>query len=389
MKLQEKNKQLYIDKEAVSALGFLQEGLLYPVVSLMNKKETEEVVKTGMHNGVSYPCPFLLSPSGRRNEEILKSAKNGEVIDLICNGDRVGDIKVDEVFPIDKEERLSQIGAILEEKDYIARRIGSYALSGRVNIQNDITLYKQMIQDKKEKLQAKKITGVIFYANPIHRVHEKILREEFNDSDMIVIFLLRYHKEDFLGFDIRKKSLELVLDNFLSKERICVVPLDATYLFSGDNKMILYALIAKNFGCTKIMLGQKAQGLSVYYNHRTRHSVFDSLKGIDIEVKILDEYAYCTKCRCLLNTRSCPHGQHHHIIYSTESILKFFKMGIIPPTILVRREVSALILKTLFPERLEEMKQIYYGALPSDGVFSEDVQEDFYAKLIDLYQIRN
>ncbi|MCE3038516.1 sulfate adenylyltransferase [Helicobacter anatolicus] len=389
MKSQEKNKQLYIDNEAVSALSFLQEGLLSPVKKLMNKKETEQVVKTGMYQNVSYPCPFLLSPSGRRNEEVLKNVQKNEQIDLVCERKIVGSIQVDEVFPIDIEERLSQIGAILEEKDYIARRIGKYALSGKVEIENQINNLKQLVNDKKEKLKAKRITGVIFNANPIHRVHEKILREEFNDSDMIVIFLLRYHREDFLSFEIRQKSLDLVLNKFLSKERICVVPLDVTYLFAGPNKMILYALIAKNFGCTKILLGQKTRGLSVYYNHRTRHSVFDSLKGIDIEVKILDEYAYCTKCRCLLNAKSCPHGQHHHIIYYAESLLQFFKMGIIPPTILVRKEVSALILKELFPERLEEMKQIYYGALPSDGVFSENVQEDFYTKLIDLYQIRN
>ncbi|SQH72102.1 hypothetical protein [Helicobacter mustelae] len=45
MKSLAKNRQLYIDREAVSALGLLQEGLLYPVKSLMNKKETEEVKK--------------------------------------------------------------------------------------------------------------------------------------------------------------------------------------------------------------------------------------------------------------------------------------------------------------------------------------------------------
>lgn len=389
MKSLAKNRQLYIDREAVSALGLLQEGLLYPVKSLMNKKETEEVKKTGLYKNVSYPCPFLLSPSGRRNQEVLSTAKKGEKIELVCEGEPVGSIETDEVFGINKEERLSQIGVILEERDYIVTRIGEYAISGKVKIKSDLEIYKQKILEKKQKLQAKRITGVVFHANPIHRVHEKILREEFNDSDLIVIFLLHYHKEDFFNFEIRKKSLDLVLNNFLSKERICVIPLDATYLFSGSNKIILYSLIAKNYGCTKILLGQKTQGLSVYYDHSIRHTIFDSLRGIDIEVKILDEYAYCTKCRCLLNTRTCPHGHHHHISYSTQSILHFFKMGIIPPTVLVRREVSALILEYLFPQRLELMKQIYYQTLPTFGVFSENIQEDFYLRLIDLYRIRN
>ena len=55
----------------------------------------------------------------------------------------------------------------------------------------------------------------------------------------------------------------------------------------------------------------------------------------------------------------------------------------------MRKEVSALVLKALYPSRTENMKSIYYNILPSDGIFSEDIQEDFYTKLIELYRIRN
>ena len=54
MASQEKNKQLYIDKEAISVLNLAQEGLLYPVTELMNEAQMkaehqaylEEVFKT-------------------------------------------------------------------------------------------------------------------------------------------------------------------------------------------------------------------------------------------------------------------------------------------------------------------------------------------------------
>ncbi|WP_104697259.1 MULTISPECIES: sulfate adenylyltransferase [unclassified Helicobacter] len=386
----EKNNQLYIDKEAFSALTLMQEGLLYPVTSLMSKQEMQENIKTGTYKGCSYPCPLLLSPSGKRNKEILKRAKKDEVIDLVCEGEVIGNITVDEVFTINAQQRLLQIGAILEEKNYIAKRIGEYALSGKIAFKDSpLSKYKKLILDKKKQFNAKNITGIVLNANPIHRVHEKILRDELANSDLVVIFLLKHHKNDFLGFDLRKRSLEYVLNNFFAKERICIIPLDATYLFIGQNKIILYSLVAKNYGCTKLLVGQKTSGLSLYYNKQTRHSVLDSIQGIDIDINILDEYVYCTKCQCLLNTKSCPHGKHHHISYRSSSILQFFKMGIIPPTILMRKEISALILKTLFPQKLEAMKPIYYNILPSDGIFSEDIQEDFYTKLIELYKIRN
>lgn len=389
MKLQEKNKQLYIDQEAVNTLKLLDSGLLYPVVKLMNKAEAESVSSTGFYRGYSYPCPLLLNPAGKRNQKVLQSVKKGDVVELVCENRVIGKIVTESVFQIKKEERLAQIGAILDEQDYIAKRIGEYAISGELTMESPAQSYKQILEEKKKKINAKKVTGIIFNANPIHRVHEKILREEFNDTDLIVIFLLRYRQNGFLDYDLRKKCLDLVLSNFLTEEKICIIPLDVTYLFSGRNEMILHSLIAKNYGCSKILLGQNSKGLSVYYTHQERHSVFDSISGIDIEIKILDEFAYCTQCRCLLNTKSCPHGKHHHITYDSPSILQFFKMGILPPIILVRKEVSILILKSLFPHRIEEMKKIYYNVLPSAGVFCEDIQKDFYDTLMGLYQIKN
>lgn len=390
MALAKKNNQLYIDREAFSALMLMQEGLLYPVTSLMSKQEMQEIVETGTYKGCTYPCPLLLSPSGKRNKKVLKSVKKNDIVDLVCEKEIIGNISVNEVFPINAQQRLLQIGAILEEKDHLAKRIGEYALNGKITFKTSpLSQYKKLISEKRKYFNAKNITGIVLNANPIHRVHEKILRDELASSDMVVIFLLKHHKNDFLDFDLRKKSLEYVLNNFFAKEKICIVPLDATYLFAGHNKIILYSLVAKNYGCTKLIVGQKTSGLSLYYNNQTQHSILDSIQGIDIHINILDEYVYCTKCQCLLNTKSCPHGKHHHISYRSSSILQFFKMGIMPPTVLVRKEISALILKTLFPQRLETMKPIYYNILPSDGIFSEDIQEDFYTKLIELYKIRN
>ena len=382
-----KNKQLHIDKEALNALTLLQEGLLYPIDTLMSQKQALEVEQTGMYKNQSCPYPFLLTPGGKRNEAVLEGARRDEKLELVCEGQVVGGITTGEIFEINAKQKT--LHRAIEEKEE-GGKIGKYALDGALWLKDSpLKPYKDLVLEKKQKLQAKNITGIVFGANPLHRVHEKILRDEFCDADLIVVFLLRFHQGDFLDFELRKQCLELVLKNFLASEKICIIPLDATYLFFGRDKIVFYSLIAKNYGCTKIVLGQKTLGLSVFHNQQTKHTALQSLQKIGIEAKILDEYAYCTKCRCLLNTTSCPHGKHHHIAYKSHAILQFFKMGIMPPTILMRKEVSALVLKALYPSRTENMKSIYYNILPSDGIFSEDIQEDFYTKLIELYRIRN
>jgi len=57
-----------------------------------------------------------------------------------------------------------------------------------------------------------------------------------------------------------------------------------------------------------------------------------------------------------------------------------------PPSVLVRREVSASILSTLYPERFQKLQMIFDSLMPNDGLMEEHTEEDFYINLMGLYQ---
>jgi sulfate adenylyltransferase len=57
-----------------------------------------------------------------------------------------------------------------------------------------------------------------------------------------------------------------------------------------------------------------------------------------------------------------------------------------PPSVLMRREVSASILSALFPERFDHLQELYDSLMPNDGLMEEHSEEDFYIKLMGLYQ---
>ena len=82
-----KNKTIYIDKEAASALELVDESLLTPVTKLMNEKESQEVLKTGLIDGQSFPFPFILAPSGKKNEKIIQDLQPNEEVTIICDGE--------------------------------------------------------------------------------------------------------------------------------------------------------------------------------------------------------------------------------------------------------------------------------------------------------------
>ncbi|PZT49099.1 sulfate adenylyltransferase [Helicobacter valdiviensis] len=394
MALARRNKALFIDKEAIFALLLCKEGLLYPVVSLMNQQEMQEVDSSGIYNKQSFPFSFILAPSGKRNLEVMKNAKKGEIISLVCDNQVCGELCVDTSFPINKKERLFKImnGDIYSQKaNDIYNRLGDYAICGEYTLELDETLYenrasKAKILEKKSILDAKKITSIVIEAAPITRIHERIFRSILEESDLLILLLSKPHKEEFLEFNLRKECLEFVVSNFLPKERILIFCLEDIYLFAGAHGLILDAILAQNLSCTHLVVGENHPNLSIYYDNQKIHSIYDTIKDIDIKIKLLNEFVFCNECKTIVSVRTCPHGKHHHITYSTKFLKQLLNFGLMPPTVLVRKEISAKILSRLYPKRFDGFLDEYASMFASDGILKRYSDEDFYIKLMNLYQ---
>ncbi len=384
-------QELHIDLEAVATLAMAKEGLLYPVTKLMGQKEALEVDRTQMYRYKSFPFSFVLAPSGKKNEQTILNLKTGETVKLMCQGEEIGKLKMSEVFPINKDERIRLIyGTNNQENQGVRdtyRRLGNYAISGEYSINfPDIAEHIAQVRHAAQDVEARTITSIMLSGKPFHRVHERIIRNALAHSDLMVIFLMKSYTNDFLPFELRYKTIQYFIDNFLPKNRVVLVPLENTYIFGGINELILDAVVAKNFGCHKLIIGQNHAGLGAYYDKDALHSILDTLVGIDIEVEVMSEFVYCDKCKTLVGTTACPHGRHHHVNYHSDSILDLLKMGFIPPTILMRKEISAMILSHIFKDKTAELETIYQNIFPLSGLLEEFKDEDFYKSLIGLYQ---
>ncbi|MDP3292800.1 MAG: sulfate adenylyltransferase [Sulfuricurvum sp.] len=386
-----KNRALYIDQEAVSALTLLKSGMLSPVTALMNEKQSKEVLSSGMFLGKTFPFPLILSPSGKVNETILTSAHQGEILDLICDNVIVGELCVDEVYPIDPRERLHQIYGTedLSHPGVSAthKRLGKYAICGDYSIDlSSVQAIQEMITQAKEQIDAQRTTALFMAANPLHRAHERLIRQSLEHTDLIIIFLLKPYNNADLKYDLRFETLKFFVDNYLPRNRVIIVPLESSYIFAGSNEVILDAIVAKNYGCDRLMIGQNHAGIGMYYDHNANKSIIDRLVGIDIEVGIASEYVYCNQCKTLVSVQTCPHGHHHHISYHSESILELMRQGLLPPAVLVRKEISAMIVASLYPNRFKNLAKLYYDIMPVNGLLEEHTEKDFYVALMRLYQ---
>ncbi|SFZ97629.1 Sulfate adenylyltransferase, dissimilatory-type [hydrothermal vent metagenome] len=385
-----KNKSLYIDTEALSTLALVQSGLVAPITKLMNKKTADMVEREKQYKGIDFPFAFVLAPKGKRNIEVLKSLTKGETVDLITDGKKVGELTVEETFPINSKKRLESIYGTADTNHPGVRntflRLGELAVCGEYHVEYPlIEENKKKIKDTIEKTGAKHITSMMIAANPLNRAHERMIRQAISESDLLVIFLRKPFNTDGLNYDIRFNALNTFINHYINKSKVIIIPFENTYIFAGVNELILDAVLAKNYGCNRLVIGKNHGGLGLYYDKNRLSSIFDHFKDGNIQIKTVDEYVYCDMCKTLVSSSTCPHGQHHHVHYHSYSIMKLLQSGLIPPSILVRKEVSANILASLFPERFEKLQELHYALVPGSGLIEEKSEEDFYLKLADLY----
>ncbi len=391
MTLSRKNKTLLVDKEAASALELLKDGLLHPLTGLMGEKESQKVLKTGLINGKTFPFPFILAPSGKKNEETIQSLKKNEEIDILCEGEVFATLQVDETFQIDPSERTKHIYGTddLTHPGVMAtiKRLGNWALSGKYQLVNGSKNNNQKkITLAKKTIQAKHTTSLFMAANPLHRAHERLIRQTLETTDLLVIFLLKPYDNSTLNYEIRKEALEYFINNFLPKNSTIVVPLENSYIFAGYNEIIIDSIVAKNYGCDRLTVGRNHAGLGMFYDCNSNKSIIDKVIGIDIEIQIASEYVYCNRCTTLVSKNTCPHGQHHQISYHADSILELLEIGLLPPAVLIRKEISAFLLSKIFPNRFKNLEKLYYDILPVAGLLEEHTEKDFYLELMKLYQ---
>lgn len=274
----------------------------------------------------------------------------------------------------------------------IAGSVFQNAYAEQTAVQGRITLLKnglaeQIARIKKvaSSLAAPKISAFFTCADPIHRVHERLIRHMIDKADFVVIFLTGTSSADALPYELRKKTLSYLLQNFLVTQRAMMIDLGSLAIF--DDKPALQCAIAKNLGINKIIFGQNHANMELFFEGGGVHSVLDEYqKRGEIEILLMPEYVYCEKCKVLVSTKNCPHGAHHHVHYRTQNLKALLRAGILPPAIFMRKEISAMILSELFPARFSDLQKLYDELFPNSGILQSHGESEFYEQLMQLYQ---
>ena len=387
-----RNRQIVIDSQALATLSFAQEGIFKPVDRLMNKEEAIEVDNTGCYKGKPFPFPFILAPSGRKNEETITDVKKGEKLDIVVDGKIRGELIADGFFEIDRKRRIEQIFGNYDTQNEATRdflkRLGKYSIYGKYHVDySNIKEIKNLIKKTIQETGAKSVAAIMMDARPFHRAHERLLRITLERSDLVIVFLSKHNsKKGKISYQQKYDILKYAIDNYLPKNRVLVVPFESTYLFAGYNDAILDCICANNFGCNKFIVGKNHTGIGMYYDKNEMKSILSKYEKLDIEIEVISRFVYCLDCKTLVNSNTCPHGPHRHIKYDSKALRRFFRVGILPPAILMRTDVSSKFLSTCMPNRFENINKIYDDIFPNSGLLEDHSEEEFYLSLMKLHQ---
>lgn len=366
----EKVSYININKNELAILSLIEIKALSNSNKLSCDKDKNELTNF-FFNSLSF------FPSFQLNGDLSNKEFNKQLA-LKCDGKIVGSL--DDVSTFKSKKKIASIFS--PNVCHIENKNPGICASVKI-YNNYYQKIKEEVQNKIKKNNAQKITAIMLDASPLTRAHERMLRWTIDKADLVLIFIV--DSKDEFNMQIKKECFEFFIKNYLPLDKIFTIYLDDLELFAKDANY--ECLLVKSFGANKFVIEQNHPGIGLFYDNFTFNSFLNELsKKTQLELIILPEFAFCNQCNVMVSTKSCPHGAHHHVKYDMDCIKKLLKLGIIPPTVLVRKEISAKFLSYLFKDKIKNIDSFYSRVFPSNGIIKNRSEEEFYIDLASLYQ---
>ena len=145
--------------------------------------------------------------------------------------------------------------------------------------------------------------------NPPHTAHEYLQRCTLDREDVDGLFIHpvvgRLKKGDYKP-EVILACYEALVENYYPKDRVLLSSHTATMRYAGPNAALFYAIVRKNYGCDRYIVGRDQAGVGKYYDPFACHRIFDELP-IDILPLRYPETFFCRKCAGMATTKTCAH----------------------------------------------------------------------------------
>lgn len=337
-------------KKEIENISF---GVFSPLKGFMDEEDFTSVVKKGrLANDLPWTIPIVLDA----NEELAKKVKDSSQVALRNNGQIFGVMQIGDLYKFDKTESAK---SVFQTDDPSHPGFNKFVtmqdilIAGEVKIVNTppnnkfVDKFRLTPAESRKEIEDQGWRSAVAFQtrNVPHVAHEMLQKAALNIYDGLFINPLIGKKKigDFKD-DVILNSYTVLIDNYYPKSRIIFSTLHTEMKYAGPREAIHHAIMRQNFGCSHIIIGRDHAGVGNYYSPFAAHDIFKDYPELEIEPIFFPAFYFCKKCQCYVNERTCPHDLDYREELSGTKMRKMFSSGELPPSHLMRPEISKVIL---------------------------------------------
>ena len=185
--------------------------------------------------------------------------------------------------------------------------------------------------------------------NPIHNAHEHLQRVALDLCDGLFINpITGWKKKGDFTEEAVMTAYKKMIDEFYPNDRVYFAGLKTQMRYAGPREALFHAIIRKNLGCTHFIIGRDHAGVGGFYGAYDAHELARRLidtYDLGIELLLLNEPYYCSKCGFIVSNKTCAHYETHRVEVSGTIIRECMEAKRLPPVELMRPEVSGELIK--------------------------------------------
>ena len=348
---------LQIGSRQMADLEMLANGAYSPLGGFMKRADYLSVVHT-MHlsNGLPWPLPVTLPV---RSEQAATLKEGTQVALVDAQGLPQAILMIEEKFGYDKEHEASQVYRTTEEAHpgvKVLYQQGEVLLGGPVRVVElqHQAFAKYRFTPTQSRLQFagrgwKRVVG-FQTRNPVHRAHEYIQKCALETVDGLYLHpLVGDTKGDDIPAEVRMRCYEVLLENYYPEDRVILGVLPAAMRYAGPREAVFHSLMRKNYGCSHFIVGRDHAGVGNYYDTYDAQRIFSEFDPslLDITPVFFEHTFFCRVCGSMASSKTCPHGNEHHVTLSGTKVRQMLQAGEIPPREFSRPEVAKVLIEAM------------------------------------------